>query len=436
MEKYKFSKYNILLKTDNKHTTIYNCYSGGIIKLENDVFRYILENGEVNSIVKYGKELIENGFLVNSNVDEYSKAKLQIERAMNSDNQSTVSYTIAPTLACNLNCEYCFEKSYRDNGRSIISDEMTDKILQFIIKSSSENRTVKNIKIIWFGGEPLLCYEQIISFGKKLKIELDKRNIGLTTSIITNGVLLNESRLQVLTKELNLKKIQITLDGEEETYCRKKRTTSKDYKKVIENILLATKYVKTVVRLNADKSNFHELKKVAVSLCNSKIRKDNLVFHFAQLSNYNHDTEGAFFDDYEYGKYKCDFYETLKRDGDYKFFAENYVPAFSPKPFCGIALKNNFVIDYNGSLYKCEHQIGQRDKIVGNVIDGIYYNAAYCESVHIPINERCRNCNIFPICNYAQCAIMQELTGNDSCECYEKQLEAFKQIAKNYKEVK
>lgn len=437
MEYYKFSQYNIVVGSDEQYTILYNSYSGGIIKLENETYRQLTESKNVDKDALYAKELIENGFFVNSKVDEYQKVKLQLEQAINGSHQTTISYTIAPTLACNMNCIYCFEKAQRQNNKnSLITEEMLDKILSFILRRTQDNRNVQNIKIIWFGGEPLLCYEQMVLFGKKLKIELSKRNIGLITSIITNGALLDESKLQVLTNELDLKRLQITLDGEEETYCHKKQTDSKVYKKVLKNVCLATNYVKTVIRFNADKSNYEEIKKVALSLCNSKLKKENLFFHFAQLSNYNHDPEGSYFDDYEYWKYKIDFYDALKNKGNYINIKINKVRSFSPRPFCGIALKSNFVIDYNGNLYKCEHQIGQENKTVGNISDGIYYNSTYREAVVIPDIERCQSCNIFPVCNYAQCTIMQELTGGNNCECYDKQLSAIKQIAINYKEVR
>lgn len=435
MDKYKFSKYNITLNTDEQYTLIYNCYSGGIIKLENDVYWKIIKDNFLLKDIKYGQELLANGFIVNSHVDEFNRVKMQLESVLNEKWQETVSYVIAPTLNCNLNCVYCFQKDFRTYGTSnIITDDMLNKIKTFIVNSNSHNKLLKKIKITWFGGEPLLCYEQIVSFCKSIIEELTKYDISFECSIISNGILLNESRLKELTTECNLKRIQITLDGEENTYCSKKQTTKESYIKVIENICISTKYAKTVVRVNADKKNYDELLRLSQSLYEMDVNKENLIVHFAQLRDYqNKCTHSPFFTDFEFWQYKNEFYDSLSTGKNSDEDNKNRLNGFSCAPFCGLARKNNFVIDYAGNLYKCEHYIGEKDKIVGTVEDGIFYNDIYLKSLTVQADDRCKECNIFPYCNYSRCTAMYEFAGNSSkCLCYNEQLNVIQDKMKKY----
>lgn len=433
MKMYKSSQYNIAVCENDHFTILYNCYSGGIIKLENEIYKKIKNSNFLLNDIKYGKELLENGFIVNKQVNEFNKVKMKLEAALSDKWQESVLYVIAPTLNCNLNCVYCFQKDFRTYENSnTITDVTLQNIKTFIVNNSINKNELKKIKINWFGGEPLLCYNKIIDFCKSIINELAKYNIEFECAMITNGVLLNENRLKALTTTCNLRNIQITLDGEEKTYCDKKQTTKENFKKVIKNICLATKYLKTNVRVNADKENIDELLRISQSLYEMDVNKNNLNIHFAQLRDYEHQNcNYPFFTDLEYWQYKHKFYEQLKSSVMFKNKKNKGMFGFSCSPYCGLARKNNFVIDYLGNLYKCEHCIGDSNKIVGNVVDGLYYNNVYSQSMTVSIDERCSTCAIFPYCNYSRCSAMHGFAGKGTqCQCYDEQVNVIKEKVK------
>ena len=98
MEQYKFSQYNIVIDIDEKYKTIYNSYSGGIVKLENNVYSDFKSRTFLLNDIACGQELLENGFIVNSYVDEYNKVKMHLESTLCDRLQEIVSYVIAPIL--------------------------------------------------------------------------------------------------------------------------------------------------------------------------------------------------------------------------------------------------------------------------------------------------------------------------------------------------
>lgn len=94
------------------------------------------------------------------------------------------------TENCNLRCTYCFEGGTRCVS-NYMSKETAFKAVDFLLQQAVEN-DVDDIKITFFGGEPMLCPElmtEIMNYAEKKA----KAN-GKTTqySIITNGTIFNE----------------------------------------------------------------------------------------------------------------------------------------------------------------------------------------------------------------------------------------------------
>lgn len=422
MKKYKPSQYNIIVNQDENETILYNTFSGGIMQLDNTVYQKLYERDFIYDSFPYFEELKRDGYVVDAAINEFNRVNSLMRELNNNIYPEKVSYVIAPTLNCNLHCVYCFQKDM-DNSQK--SENMTfstmEQIVDFIMRSNLGNAYLKTINISWFGGEPMFCFDKILDLSKLLKEKLKNTHIHLTSRMTTNGTLLNEERIKTLIDIANLQRIQITVDGSEKIYCKKKQTDSNTFNKVIENIVLATHNLQTTVRFNADKNNFEDLKVVSQMLyemCN----RDNLKIHFAQLRNYNCDCDKCFFKDDEYSKAKTEFYQNLFDLGYISQKPNVTPPKFKLKPFCGFKALKNFVIDPLGNLYKCEHNLGDITKIIGDVKNGIYYNEEYQSIVEDKKPTKCAKCEIFPFCNYAACSVMQSLTGDENCRQYAAQL--------------
>ena len=98
---------------------------------------------------------------------------------------TTFFLTIAPTLACNFGCDYCFENSQSHR----MSESTQDTLLRF---SDEHVRDAKQMLITWFGGEPTLCLDIIEKLQENFIELATKHRIALLpSSIITNGYLLD-----------------------------------------------------------------------------------------------------------------------------------------------------------------------------------------------------------------------------------------------------
>jgi len=229
----------------------------------------LLFNTLTCELVLVGKELqelLENEymrehlFVVPEGLDEKKLVRqYRTLRAMMDDREETVSsYTILTTTDCNARCFYCYEM-----GRSRIpmSKETAMKVVDMIERNWTARCSKKgDVKLNWFGGEPLYNSEVIDLICSELK----HRNIHFHSSMTSNGYLFDKELARKAARMWKLQRIQITLDGTEEVYNRSKAYIYKDgmspFQRVVRNIgLLLDAGVKVSARLNLGPYNADDL---------------------------------------------------------------------------------------------------------------------------------------------------------------------------------
>ena len=156
------------------------------------------------------------------------------------------------TLGCNADCYYCYEKNVRNN-KIKMSYSVADKVIQKI-----ENRNEKFF-FHWFGGEPLYN-EEIINY---ICQQCNNKNINFKSSMISNGILFNETNILKAKRDWHLSSVQITIDGTEKEYEKIKNVPQGSFNQLIQNIhLLLDNDIMVVIRLNVSINNYNNLKKV------------------------------------------------------------------------------------------------------------------------------------------------------------------------------
>lgn len=398
--KYKLSQYVLDIKNpnDNNEIILFNTLSSGIASVSNNEFDILKSEKLEGSTLDEFKALIDEGFLVPTDRNEYEYIKYnEFLFQQNFNDDKYLSYVIAPTTACNLRCKYCFESG--QNSKVFMTDETIDQIAKFIL-SDVERLKVKRVSIVWFGGEPLLCFKQIIKLGSTLKEKLYKLNVEFSSRIITNGILLTKDKTDALVENCNLTTAQITLDGLEKQYCERKGASPENYKQVIKNIIDAAESIDINLRLNVDKLNASDMKEVANILFVENNLKDKIKLFFSQLRDYNGEDKQnkIYFTDDEYAEAKANFdkyLEQIKVKPTKKGVAA--IPKYRPI-YCALSHCNNYAIGPEGELYKCEHYFGIKERIVGDVWHGLYYNNEYFKHINGVRHEICSKCALYPIC--------------------------------------
>jgi uncharacterized protein len=115
--------------------------------------------------------------------------------------------TLVLTHDCNLACTYCYTG---EKFRRAMDDETARAGLDFAFKGFGD------VDLGFFGGEPLLRFEQLVSLATMARVRASQEGRALRLSVTTNGTLLTPERVAVL-RALDVQ-ITLSLDGVREAH--------------------------------------------------------------------------------------------------------------------------------------------------------------------------------------------------------------------------
>lgn len=413
---YKFSKYNVVVKEYDDDFLIYNTYTGSVCLLENEYLRFVRNCSEISEKDKNFEELVKQGIIVSSNLNEYNRIISNEKGFYYEKHPAKLTYVIAPTLLCNMKCFYCFEsESDKYDG---FGEVVRNQILDYIEKQAMDNPNVKNIVICWFGGEPLLKLNEICDFSSKIKLFCKNNNIEYSATIITNGLLLTKENALRLVNECNVSGSQITLDGTVKKYCEAKGVNESCFYKVLNNIKESCDLININIRLNCNKNNVDDLKSLIDSLINDYDLKNKVGFYIAEIKDYSNCNEcssSCFSKNDEFTNVKLKFYKYFKEKYDISYVNKLSNVDYRPG-FCNLIKISSLAIGPIGEFYACEHNIGKKDKIIGNVSEGLYYNNDMLKMIQGYHPKKCQFCSLFPVC-LTGCVSELEKFGDDVIDC-------------------
>ena len=149
--------------------------------------------------------LLEGRFLLDDSENEldyiYKRNQSQVDRL-------DYKLVILPTFSCNFKCWYCIQC----HKREFMAEQVVELVKKHILYMIQEKK-IRSLNIEWFGGEPLLGFENVIypitSYAKECS---DQNNIPFSSSATTNGYLFTKEML-IKMRGLDVVGFQITLDG-------------------------------------------------------------------------------------------------------------------------------------------------------------------------------------------------------------------------------
>lgn len=407
----KASQYNIINMFSEDKGIAYNSYSGALVEISSEfcnILKQIESGKEQNILSEHEQEILSNmkrcGFIIDDVVDESAEFQKIIERQRK--NEKALKLVIAPTLNCNFECPYCFEECR--TGK--MSDDVQDSIVRFV-DVKLQNGAVQTVSVTWYGGEPLLEKNIIYSLADRLIDLCAKYNVDYTSSIITNGYLIDSISAEGL-KNSKVKFAQITIDGDKDFHNRRRHLkgnlTDDTYDKIISGINILNSFgIRVSIRINVDSENNENIKK-GISELSSRIKdksKTSVYLGHVFDSEHNGYCQSTGCLSYEqFGQCRLDSAELIENSGFMKSIQNSY-PRLRPN-YCMATLQSSFVIGPYGEMYKCwndighiEYSIGTTDTYTENQIASTEENS-WLE--YSPLDdEKCKSCGVLPICGGA-----------------------------------
>ena len=388
-EIYRWSDYAIPYSLDGTDY-LYNNFTKKIFILDSKKFDVNSEarftSDEINSDADL-TQLVESSFLVPEDRDEAETyvGFCKIARVMKLRSKGYKGFTILPTTACNARCVYCFEQGMK---YVTMTDETVEQTIEFIKKVRVPGKAVQ---FSWFGGEPLVG-EKIID---KICAGMREADIDFTSSVVTNSALINEKNLKKMKDDWNVKSMQITLDGVEEEYNRRKNyyfNYNSAYWHVLSRIKMVNeKDIRIGIRVNVDEENIGGVLDMAEDLKQFIVKPELVKIYLAPLFSLqaSPDADRIWKKSFDI----CTGLEKLGYNVGYHYNIKNAKFHFcmADSPYQSI------VISPEGMLHNCEH-IGDIPPL-GDVWKGVTNTELVNKLFSVePVTDKCRGCFSLPNC--------------------------------------
>lgn len=384
----KFSKYLSLIPLGKSRLLIYCALNDEFVVLRNfdslDIEPETLERTHPEAY----HALVKASGIIEDDFDEQKEVRKRIKACDSYSGNYTLH--INPTLDCNFRCWYCYETHIKDSAMSLRTVEAVRRAITRILKDEK----IKNFHLSFFGGEPLLQYENacrpIIEHAAKT---CKDAVIEFSVHFTTNGYLLTPGMLDFLKDFPS--GFQITLDGVQEDHdkVRFPKGGGGSYVQITRNVSEALRRgIRVILRFNytADKLE----------------RIFDTVPFFESL-------------DEEQKKYLSVDFQRVWQDGSrqdedvsalpdlQRRFREIGIPNSSQEYFdyvnnsCYGDKWNYALINYNGDLYCCSARDFKPEKRAGYLADDGTFVWSDYKKRHDSIRFNrpgCRECRIAPIC--------------------------------------
>ncbi len=413
----KLSQYNYMIPYEDR-VVYYNGISRYVFSLnkkEHERIQELLKNlvsfeANYTSVFNRFKEW---GFVIDEEVDEIDVLRFRNRKEIYSDR--TYRLFINPTLECNFSCWYCYEK----HPAGYMSDETMERIKKHIVYMI-EQAKIDGLVLSWFGGEPLLYFDEIVYpisiFAKQL---CEEYRIPFSNGATTNASKITPDMVRKM-KEIDMDGFQITLDGDESRHNKiRNENGAATFRKIIENIGLLCEHLPDVyitLRINYDNQTLERSDMLSVFNLIPESYRKNIGVDFQRVWQTGGNAAG------EYQKRKS-LYDSCSELG-YASNGISQVFMLGRNHKCYSDRRYYAELNYDGKVYRCTAR-GYDDKYVlgelqedGRIVwdekkvAGLIGKATF-------ENEMCLACRYLPLC-MGPCSQKRKETPDEHLEriCY------------------
>lgn len=387
----------------------FNTQNGALARLD-DAAANVLESmgsdaarpSNVDSSIE--AELSRAGLLAPDEADEEA---LLASRFLADMNQTDfLSLCIAPTMACNLRCVYCYEE--HESVR--MTPDVEAAILRFIERRYVRYR-FSDLDVLWYGGEPMLEFSLIKRLSEAMVAWCEERGVNYRARIITNATLIDDEAASELIR-LRVVEAMPTLDGLADTHdARRVRVDGTgSFEATLAGVhALSRAGIAVGANCNMDWGNEDGYRTLRDELGKERICS----LYASHLRNYGgwcagcgegsdapgegagnvHDGAPRLMSRDAYAAELCNLYAQTNPSA--AGVCESLV---AKRSFCRGKMASYFVIDPEGNVNRCDGLMRDPSHVMFNVLDADYPIDWPETRTLYEKNPRCRGCAIMPLC--------------------------------------
>lgn len=422
--RYKSSKFNYITESQNGGIIIYNSYRGleSVHRIDESIKEEIadlLDNTtdiDINSDIK--SKLVEHGFLVPMNVDEYKKLQLLYLKSINN---RVLSLVILPTEKCNYRCKYCYESF----ERGAMLEEVQEGIISFVSKNI---HNYSSLSVSWFGGEPLMEMPIIEDLSLKLMKICNQHHKPYIANVTTNGYLLTPEVLKKLIK-LKVTHYMITIDGVKRTHDDQKPLVNGkgSYDTVIKNLIGIKNTVKSrmfniTIRTNFTKDMFPYTEEYVDTFYEHFGDDSRFLFFIRPAGDWGGDRVKDFSKQlFDKNSFSQVFERVLSHEKSLNF--SRHLSFLQPcGSMCPLSSINSYLFDAEGNVRKCSCDLDSDDNIIGKIDKSgdlhIDDNLQAKWTHYFELSKKCKDCHFAPTCLDNSCLANYAVNRNTDGQCH------------------
>lgn len=348
--------------------------------------------------------LAQGGFLVDESFDE--RAFLHERFLQDMNETGFLSLCLAPTMACNLRCVYCYE----DHEPVRMTPEVEQAVMRFV-ERRYEACPFTLFEVQWYGGEPVLEIDLIERMGKRFMAWCARRGVAYHSFMVTNATLIGEAEAARLSAA-GVVDVMPTLDGCAPVHdCRRVMAGGEGSYALTRAGIAACRAVgiSVGVNCNLDRANVADYQKLREDLA-----REGVDIYASHLRNYGNWCAGAgierdrsrgacasaaitsadlFKSRAEYARQLFELYAQTTPS------AASLVASLAPKrSFCRGKMASYFVVDPEGNVCRCDGFMRDPSRVLFNVCDEQCPVFVPEKKSFFEKNERCRTCSVAPQC--------------------------------------
>ena len=340
------------------------------------------------------------------------------------DNQNATSrrfeVTAVLTLECNLACPYCFEEPFR--GNLVMTKATADLLVAGLIEQMVAGL---DVLVDFYGGEALIRLDLLLDIARRLQEAATQHGVSFTFNLFSNGVLLTRPNVEKLLP-LGLQAVRTTLDGPPDIHNQQRPFVSgKDsFDLILANLAAVHDILPLKIGGNYTRNNYTRFPEMLDHLLEAGI--DPAKLRDVSFSPVMPKADGSGLGDHATTcactaePWAIEAHLFLRQEIIRRGFPTEKIGPGA----CMIEFEKDWVVNYNGDIYKCPVFMGDESMRIGSLTNGVGdYHASH--RLDIWKNDECLDCAYLPIC-FGGCRFFRKLqTGAiDGVDCRKAMLDA------------
>ncbi|MFC0543520.1 radical SAM/SPASM domain-containing protein [Kutzneria chonburiensis] len=317
------------------------------------------------------------------------------EQRARSRSAASLNYMLVPTGYCNLGCEYCGQVHVRGKSSANHRSAVRDRILRAVHRPSTEE-----IRIGWFGGEPLLAYPVIRDLAGQFVEACATAGVRYRSRLTTDGSELTMRKLRVLYEECGVDALCVTIDGFGDRHGRVLGVMADVVRQADEFPLL-----RLTIRGNLELANLDHVDAFIDVMVKAGLNHPMIEFDLRVVPSWTNDVAAPRVARQRFAAAEPRW---LRRMHDVGMVTRTLIPGQLRGPICPAVTRSAEVISSSGAIFSCtehplvpQHEQGDVLELVEHADHDRQRPAGQYDDWHDRINrgeQSCAGCVFLPVC--------------------------------------